>query len=45
MVIREDLEEREILLFTNKKVSKSISEKGSSTCEVLYDLIVMVLKL
>ena len=45
MGIRKYLEGLEIFLFTKNTVSESISEKGSYTSEVLYDLIVLVFKL
>ena len=45
MNIREDLEGHEIFLSANNTVSDSIAAKGSSTSDVLYDLIVMVFNL
>ena len=41
----EDIEGHGIFLFTNNTVYESISAKGLSTSEVLYNLIVRVLKL
>ena len=45
MGTREDIEGREIFLFTNNAVSKSITAKDSYTSKVLYDLIVRMFKL
>ena len=45
MGIREDFEGREIFLFADNTLSKSIVSNGSSTSEVLYDLIMGVFKL
>ena len=45
MGIRDDLEEREIFIFSKNTVYDSISAEGSSTSEVLRDLIVRLFKL
>ena len=45
MGIKEDLEGREIFLFTDITISESIVANGSSTSDVLYGLVVRVFKL